>query len=335
MTTLAAELVDTESGLEALRPEWEALRRRVPGATPFQSPFWLLPWWRCFGTGLPRIATLRDADRRLLGLLPLYLLLDGAARKLLPIGAGITDYHDALLAADAPRDAAGALLRTVLAGSADAMICDLIELPPGAALRDAATPPGWRAAWAEGPPCPVLALPGAGTGLRGAVPARTLRKLRMNRHRAGRIGGWTVETAGSGTLPGLLDELVRLHTRRWEGRGEAGVLADPDVLAFHRAAAPGLLEAGLLRLRALRLQGRVAAVIYALLAGPDRILFYLSGFDAAWAHQSPGTILLGEMLEEAVREGRREAHFLRGGEAYKYAWGAADRMNAACRLTRA
>jgi len=335
VTTLAAELVRTDAGLQALRPDWEALWRRASDALPFQSPFWLLPWWRRFGTGMPRMAVLRDGDGHLLGLLPLYLLPEGATRKLLPIGAGITDCHDALLSPDAPPDAAATLLRTALAGSDDAAQCDLIELPPGAALREAIPPPGWRASWMDGPPCPVLALPGAGTGLRGAVPARTLRKLRMNRHRAERIGGWTVETAESDTLPALLDELVRLHTRRWEGRGEAGVLADPDVLAFHRDAAPGLLEAGLLRLRALRLQGRVAAAIHALLAGPDRILFYLSGFDAAWARESPGTILLGEMLEEAVREGRREAHFLRGGEAYKYAWGAADRMNAACRLTRA
>jgi hypothetical protein len=38
------------------------------------------------------------------------------------------------------------------------------------------------------------------------------------------------------------------------------------------------------------------------------------------------------MIEEAVKEGRRELHFLRGAEAYKYAWGATDRMNMTRRL---
>ena len=37
------------------------------------------------------------------------------------------------------------------------------------------------------------------------------------------------------------------------------------------------------------------------------------------------------MIDAALAEGRREIHFLRGDEAYKYAWGARDRMNAACR----
>jgi hypothetical protein len=32
-------------------------------------------------------------------------------------------------------------------------------------------------------------------------------------------------------------------------------------------------------------------------------------------------------IEQALREGAREFHFLRGQEAYKYGWGAVDRWN--------
>ena len=48
--------------------------------------------------------------------------------------------------------------------------------------------------------------------------------------------------------------------------------------------------------------------------------------------QSPGAILLGELIAWALAEGWRELHFLRGDEDYKYAWGATDRFNAARRL---
>jgi CelD/BcsL family acetyltransferase involved in cellulose biosynthesis len=41
------------------------------------------------------------------------------------------------------------------------------------------------------------------------------------------------------------------------------------------------------------------------------------------------------MIEEAAREGRREADFLRGNERYKYAWGGIDRPNTGLTLTRA
>ena len=38
-----------EAEVERLVPEWQALWRRIPDATPFQSPEWLLSWWSCFG----------------------------------------------------------------------------------------------------------------------------------------------------------------------------------------------------------------------------------------------------------------------------------------------
>ena len=325
-------LLVTDAALQALAPEWEALWRRVPGASPFASPAWLLPWWRHFGTGMPRVAT-QWTERRLSGVLPLYRLDEHSIRKLLPIGAGTTDHLDALLE---PGVAVGPLLQAALdhARVDGVDVCDLIEVPPESALHRVA-PVGWRMHWAEGQPCPVLALPATVAGLAGVVPANTLRKLRMNRNRAARAGGFTIETAGPATVQPMLTELIRLHQARWTAQGEPGSLAGPSVLGFHRDAAPALLQAGLLRLQALRIGGDVAAACYALLTDPDCILFYLSGFDAAHSFVSPGTLLLAAMLEQAVMEGRAKANFLRGREVYKYAWGGVDQPSMSCRLAPA
>ncbi|HST75245.1 MAG TPA: GNAT family N-acetyltransferase [Acetobacteraceae bacterium] len=332
MTTLAADLITDDAALATLRPSWERLWRRASSATPFQSPAWLLPWWRQFGTGAPRVAILRDGGG-LEGILPLYVLQDGAERRLLPMGAGITDYQDALLAPGLPADAARLLLEVALrrARRDGVTVCDLIDLPPDARLREAPNPDGWRGEWRSADPCPVLALPDTVEQLGRRIPATMLRKLRMNRHRVARAGGCAVEIATAETVPVLLDGLFRLHQARWDGEG---VLADPRVRAFHREAAPLLLAAGALRLQVLRFGARIVAAYYALLAGP-RILFYLSGYDPDHASESPGTVLLGAMIEAAVREGRTELHFLRGGENYKHAWGGVDRVNMACRLVPA
>ena len=32
------------------------------GATPFQSPAWLMAWWKHFGTGAPRVLTARAGE---------------------------------------------------------------------------------------------------------------------------------------------------------------------------------------------------------------------------------------------------------------------------------
>ena len=304
------EVVDTEAGLAALAGEWAALWQSSH-TTPFQSPHWLLPWWRQFGTGLPRIAIERRAGS-LVGILPLYVL--PAERKALPIGAGTTDYLDAL---GNPTPLLAPVLDRLRADPVDSL--DLIEVPPWSRLRDLSAP-GWSATWGQGGPCPVAALPDLPAGIR--------RKLRMNRNRAERAGGWQMIDAPHDGLA----ELVGLHQTRWSAHGEPGVLADPAILAFWHEAAPALHEAGLLRLRLLQIGGVIAAAILALIA-PGRIFFYLSGFDEAHAFVSPGTLLLGAMLEEAIAEGRTEAHFLRGQESYKYAWGGIDRPNYSGRLT--
>ena len=314
------EVLESDAALEALGPEWDALWARTPSATPFQSPRWLLPWWRQFGTGMPRVAIERR-DGQLRAVLPLYVL--PGERKALPIGAGTTDYLDAL---GDPSALVPAVLARLRRDPVD--VCDLIEMPPGSALRGLAppdlAPPDWYAESSAGSACPVLDV--------SEIPGPMLRKLRMNRNRAGRAGGWSVETAGPQTLPCILGELIRLHQRRWTAHGERGVLSDPAMVAFCRDATPRLLDAGLLRLTLLRIGNDPAAAFLALLA-PGRIFFYLSGFDESHGFVSPGSLLLGAMLEQAAAEGRKEAHFLRGRERYKYAWGGVDRFNACCRLT--
>lgn len=318
------EVVTSDAGLHRVRAEWAALWRSQPRASPFQSPEWLLGWWRRFGTGQPVLSLLRR-EGRLLGVLPLYVLDEPPARKLLPIGVGITDYFDLLLAPDAPEGAAGALLDAALAEARQRHVteCTLPDLPPDAALRHA--PAGWAGCLRDSDPCPVLALP-------PAIPPGKRRDIRQSQHRAARAGGWSTEIATPASAAAMLEQLIALHTARWESSGEAGVLADGRVLGFHRESVPSLVAAGIARLQVLRFGALVAAAYYALLDRGHRIMFYLSGFDATRARESPGTLLLARMIDDAVAEGRRELHFLRGAEAYKHAWGGVDRLNAVRRL---
>ena len=306
--------LSADADLVAIAPAWAALWRARP-ATPFAHPAWLLPWWRQFGTGRPRVAVRYDGDR-LTGVLPLYEYQG----RLLPIGAGPTDYCDVL--GDDPAPMLAALLDDIPAG--------LVDVPHGSSLRAVTPPPGWTIAWQEGNTCPALSLPATMGALLAAIP-HTARNLRLNRNRAARAGSVTIRTATADTLGADLATLIRLHQSRWVGQGEAGVLSDPLVLAFHRDCAPRLLRAGLLRLCVLAVNSVPAAAMYALLS-PGRIHFYLSGFDTAHTAISPGNLLLAAMLAQAIAEGRVEADFLRGQERYKYVWGAVDRISAQARI---
>jgi CelD/BcsL family acetyltransferase involved in cellulose biosynthesis len=63
------------------------------------------------------------------------------------------------------------------------------------------------------------------------------------------------------------------------------------------------------------------------MAAHGRAYAYLSGLDPAWARFSPGSVLLLQLVEDAVAEGLLELDLLRGREPYKYRLGAEDRFN--------
>ena len=81
-----------------------------------------------------------------------------------------------------------------------------------------------------------------------------------------------------------------------------------------------------LRLYLLRFDGAAAAGFYGF-SHRGRGFSYLTGFDPAFAFESPGALLLAHAVEAAITDGAGEFHFLRGREAYKYEWGAVDRWN--------
>jgi CelD/BcsL family acetyltransferase involved in cellulose biosynthesis len=169
-------------------------------------------------------------------------------------------------------------------------------------------------------------LPTAAEDIAARIPARKLRKLRMARHRAERRGETHVRSIDDGDAPAFLQTLFDLHDARWRSRGEDGLLGDARVRRFQEEALPDLGRAGLVRLYAVEIGGRVVGAYYGFL-NRGRAYAYLGGFDPDFSYESPGTILVGYAIEEAVREAASEFHFLRGREPYKYEWGAVDRWN--------
>jgi CelD/BcsL family acetyltransferase involved in cellulose biosynthesis len=319
-----------EHAVADLRREWVELWRTDPVATPFQSPAWLLASWRHFGTPEPLVLTAR-AGGELVGLLPLYLLREPGCRKLLPIGVGLSDYVGALLDPAAP--AVAEKFVEAIAATPGWDECWLPDLAADGALAMATLPTALDATVVEASPCPVLPLPRTPAGLAAVVPRKTLRDLHQARSRAAAAGGVAIETIGEERLDEALDDLFRLHEQRWRARGEPGVCDGARVQSFHRAAAHGLLAAGMLRLYRLRIGGAVLAVYYGFIA-KETAFAYLGGFDPSQPRLSPGMLILAHAIEQAVAEGAQRFDFLRGGEVYKYAWGARDRAKTSLHLRR-
>jgi CelD/BcsL family acetyltransferase involved in cellulose biosynthesis len=119
-------------------------------------------------------------------------------------------------------------------------------------------------------------------------------------------------------------EFVRLGNARWEGSGTKSVLAFPDMVKFVGRAVTGLAREGLPTLHYLKEGDRMIAIGLGF-EYLQRYLCYLSGFDPEFSTYSPGSLLLGKVLEMCHQRGLKEVDLLRGAEAYKYRFNAMDR----------
>jgi CelD/BcsL family acetyltransferase involved in cellulose biosynthesis len=310
--------------LAALAPAWHKLWLCDPRATPFQSPAWLIPWAKHFTAGDLRCVTVHDGDR-LVALIPTFVWRNPEMkqRELLLLGTGISDYCDALCVPEYPHVIDAALEQ--LDATCDWDWIHFHELRADSPLL--------RGCFEEQSTIPILKLPATTDELRAVIPKAQLQNLAYYRRRAERVGDSEWQIADGQSLDAMMDQLFALHQSRWRSRGEPGVFDEENVRAFHREAARGLLRIGALRLRRLTINDETVAVLYAF-ASHGRTYYYASGFNPEFAHISPGTLIIGHAIEQAIREGCTHFDFLRGAERYKNLWGARDMQTFRVRCVR-
>ncbi len=322
---MPADVITDPDALAALEADWLDLCHRTPGTTPFQTPMWLLPWWRAFGSNdLAVIAA--SSGNGLDALAPLYIIRDDDSDESLGVflGTGISDHLDVIGDATLVIDEMSRL---------NCQLWDLQQMPASSSMLSAPLPDGWSDNVEEQEPCPILSLEGAGEDLGNLVSTHFRKKIRYYRRALEKLGEVYIETPTPDTLDDLLTSLFDLHAARWQRRNLPGLLADDATQQFHRQAARRMLNAGMLRLYATRCNGRIVAVFYGF-ALNGTVCYYLSGYDPELEKLSIGTILVAHAIEEAIRDGATTFDFLRGAEEYKYAWGATDRMNRRRQLFR-
>ena len=319
------EQIETIQAMEQLRPEWARLWEQCPNATPFQSPEWLMSWWRHLGGGELRVLAVRRAGV-LVGLAPLFLHAWQGRRQISPLGVSYSDYFDFLLLPDIAQVGVEMIWRHLVQLRSQWDVCILPELRDGSPLLRASIPSELKSKIELAQVCPVLVLPPTVDEFMAKLPAHHRRNLRRAQKLIETSGGLRIERANEKTLPEFVNALFRLHQARWQQQDEPGVLSSANVQAFHREVMTDFQTRGMLRLYAMRRGDAITAVMYDFASG-GRTYAYLGGFDPQLEQASPGTLLTFHAIQAAIQEGCREYDFLRGAENHKYVWGAQDRQN--------
>jgi len=312
------ERIDCIEVLNALQSDWLGLYERDVNATPFQRPEWLLPWWDAFGSGEIFSFAVRVRGK-LVALAPMFLHPWNGRRQVTFLGNGVSDHLDFLADSEYADAAVPAILDGIASERSRWDLCDLQDLSGTSRLLRTQAPEDVTHARRTQYICSSISLPPAWERYRNSLPHGLRRNLRRYREQLDRLGDVTFESARDAGE--LFDALVELHRARWETKDDTGMLGSTALVRFHKEAAMRLAEAGMVRLHAMRLNGRIVAVVY-LLRHRDRAYSYLGGFDPALSRYSPGALALEFALRQCISAGVRIFDFLRGEESYKSHWGA-------------
>ncbi|MEK9136550.1 MAG: GNAT family N-acetyltransferase, partial [Bacteroidota bacterium] len=337
---LTLQVISTPEAFDRLQPAWDALLQES-AISPFQSFEYQRTWWKHFGETNPRatlhIVTVTDNDR-LVGVAPFFVeeirVVAGISyRRLAFIGREVTDYLDLLVAHGHEEPCVRRIAQHLadLSSQVDVVLLeDITERSRTCELLyDQLTMtglPGNRFVAAD---CPRTQLRDSWEATLESFNIDHRREIRRRKRNLNKNFTVEFETTSSETnILEDMEEFIRMHQHRWTKSGHRGVFADPRVASLHREIAPLFFKRGWLFLGFLRVDGRRIATNYGYFFH-DELSIFLGGATEApdvWKY-SPGRVLTGYCMEEAIQRGMRVYDFMRGTEQYKYEFDGVDVKN--------
>ena len=318
---------------DTLEPRWNALLERSHTNTPFLRFGYLRQWWRTRGGGeWPENARLMlilaHADEQLIGIAPFFLAEHQGALTILLLGSTeISDFLDFICEPQYLHSFIAGLMEFLLADqhkSWHKLVLDNIPdaSPTLSALRQWAETNKQTLTIEELHPAPCITLPGDWEIYLSGIDKKQRHEIRRKMRRA-------EENAPALTWR-ITSDLQQLEQ---DGATFLSLMEyDPEKAAFLTPAMRRqnlecmrwAFDENLLQLAFLEINHQPAAA-YFCFDYKNVIWVYNSGFNPAFLEFSPGWVLLGYLLRWANENRRAMFDFMRGGEEYKYRFGAVRR----------
>ena len=287
-------------------------------ASPFMTWAWQVEWTKAFAQGRRlEIWRVQEGDD-LVAVLPLFEAEPGVFRLL--GGVDVSDYLDLLAPVGREEEAWTALLGSRAAGPPT---WDLHAVPAASptvsVVPSVARSYGLSATLTVEDRCPVVELPSSWETYLQSLPSKERHELTRKIRRLAREAPDTRVTSAStrSEIETRLGDFLDLHRRSRAGKAR---FMDGRMEGFFRRVTVALADLGLVRLWFLDgPSGPLATFIT--LEWDGTVGLYNSGFHPDRAALSPGLVLLGHLIRDAIVRGKRRFDFLRGEERYKYDFG--------------
>ncbi len=123
-----------------------------------------------------------------------------------------------------------------------------------------------------------------------------------------------------------MNDFILQHQKRWNFLHKPGAFSNKGFENFHHKMGKMLFQEGWLRLYYLELNNHPVASYY-LFHYKNSLYYYLSGFEPEYEKYSPGVVLMGQVINDAINDGMDEFDLMRGEGAYKFKWTSKKRVN--------
>ncbi len=333
---LVARQHSSREEFESLREEWNDLLERSASRSIFLTWEWQFACWRHFGEGHRlMLFSVRDGDGSLAGIAPLRVRRDGqllSARAVTFLGATrvSSDYLDLIAAPGREEAVASAVWDALLARARDWDYLELSDvLDDSITARHLVRMAEERGCFVDRlvcQECPYLPLPADLDGYWKELGPTMRASVRRKTRKLEELGFCFQTLSDPVPLARALETLYDLHEKRWAVRELSGKFRDSSLREFHLWIARTLGARGLVRISSLARGEHVIATLYAF-EFKQVFTYYQSGFDPQVpspdlraTEYSPGSVLISQLVQNAIGRGFREFDFLRGVEPYKLRW---------------
>lgn len=329
---LSIRVIESAAELEGIRADWNHLLQQVPTASIFSTPEWLLPWLAAYGDRCkPLVIAFRDGTGAMIALAPLALTTRRAAMRKLSVlqflgdGSGDSDNLDILAMPGCEREVVSALLDFLATGQQRWDIASLDTMPADSPISHAFMLELQGRRWSqlvERGTCCAVPLPTTWELYLQRISSKEREKIRyLSRRLEKKYCVKYCRCSEPDEVEPRLQQLFKLHAKRWQQNGQPGSFVIPERRAFYRLLSSLLLNRNWLEFWVLELNDKPAAAIYGF---TYRGCCYSlqEGFDPAFNTDSVGYVLRAHILRQLTESGIQEYDFLGIVTDSKLRWGA-------------
>jgi len=307
---------------------WNDLAARSDTNTVFQTHEWMTSWWDIFGGEHELLLIAVFLEARLVGLAPLmWELPDGATPTLAFIGEGNADYCDFLLAE--PRLPVLELIVATLASRRDQWReLRLNNLPETSLtarqLHRLCAENGLLPLSCGRIECPAMVFGEPVAAAESIQHRHSLKRPWRYFHSRGQVEFAELtqpEAAGP-----QLELFFEQHVQRWRKSSTPSLFANPRNRDFYRKLLARMESTGWLAFSRLTFNGEPLAFHFGFVYG-QRYYWYKPSYDIQHRRHSPGTLMLRQLLLQAIERQCRELDFTIGNETFKHRYSNVTRHN--------